>query len=282
MEYLIYLVTNKINNKVYVGLTSTSLKKRWSRHCKKAKYKCKNNNGNYFQRAIVKYGKNSWDFKILETCDSLEEAEVAETKWIAHFNSNQKEFGYNLTIGGNVSKAPLDPRVKAKISKSVTELHKNINYSNNIKKKIKKWYQNNTHPWKGKRHTQATKDKLSKISKKWHETNNNPFLGKSHTKDARNKMSKSAKRRCADPNWQPPLVRNGVSEETRKKMSEAAKKRERHSTICTKEELLELSKKCKTQKEIAQKLSCTAAAISYLIKSWNLKEDIRANLKLNQ
>lgn len=125
MKYIIYLIKNKINNKVYVGLTSKTLKERWSVHRKKAKYQCKNSNGNYFQRAIVKYGKENWILEILENCDSLKNAEIAETKWIAHFKSNQKEFGYNLTEGGNVSQAILDPRIKEKISKkSIFSLEK--------------------------------------------------------------------------------------------------------------------------------------------------------------
>tara|TARA_Y100000310_G_C20503742_1_gene725335 strand:+ start:573 stop:968 length:396 start_codon:yes stop_codon:yes gene_type:complete len=116
---------NKVNGKVYIGLTSKSAEKRWSAHCKRAKYLCRLNNGNYFQRAIVKYGKESWELEILELCYSLEDAEKAEAKWIKHYKSSDKRFGYNLTDGGSVSHSSLDPRVRQKISRSVSKIVNN-------------------------------------------------------------------------------------------------------------------------------------------------------------
>ena len=51
MTYQIYLITNKLNNKKYVGQTKSSIgyKKRFSDHCSEAKYsygKCALHNAN--------------------------------------------------------------------------------------------------------------------------------------------------------------------------------------------------------------------------------------------
>lgn len=249
MRYIIYLVKNKINDKVYVGLTSKSLEERWVNHCKKAKYKCKNKNGNLFQRAIIKYGKESWELEILETVNSLEDAELIEKKWIKYFNSNNIKFGYNLTNGGKC--CIFNKEVKQKISNSIKKLYKNEDYKNNFKKKLKKW----------------------------HQKNDNPFLGKVHSEESKKKMSKAAIKRCKDPNWKSPFIIKPPSLEVRKKMSEAAKKRERNSSFCTKEELINIAKECYSKKEIADKLNCTNSNICYLIKSWNIQEEVNASLK---
>lgn len=89
---------------------------------------------------------------------------------------------------------------------------------------------------------------------------------------------KLLKKRYADPNNVHPLLNRPVSEETRRKMSESAKKRKSNS-MTTKEELLNLAKQCKSQREMAKNLNCTPALISYLIKSWNIKEEVQNLLK---
>lgn len=95
-------------------------------------------------------------------------------------------------------------------------------------------------------------------------------------------MSEAAQRRCADPNWVPPCIKYGFSDEARKKMSESAKKRARFSEFGTKEDFVKLAKLCKSQREMANKLGCTAANVGFLIKSWNIKEEIKNILKQNK
>jgi group I intron endonuclease len=208
--YSIYAHINKINGKVYVGFTSKSIAKRWSEHCRRARYHCKLNNGNYFQRAIVKYGADNWEAKLLEVCDLLEAADAAETKWIAYYKSNQKEFGYNLTPGGNISQSSIDPRVREKISKSVTKIMADPQIRAKNSEFMKNWLKENGNPFLGRTHSDESLEKMSKAVKDWHKTHDNPFKGKKHNEDTRRRMSEAAKIRCADPNWQPPMVKNGV------------------------------------------------------------------------
>lgn len=268
-----------INGKAYIGLTSKTLENRWRSHCKKARA---DNTKNYFHRAIVKYGIDNWESEILDTCQSFAEAEGLEIKWISYFKSNQKEFGYNSTTGGNVSQSNLDDRVKSKISKAISALWNQDEYRLNMTNKMKKWHKENNNPFLGKRHSLASLEKISKAVIKWNKTHDNPFKGQKHTDESKNKMSKAAVKRCNSPGWQPPFVKNGVSESSRRKMSESAKARIRTSSYCTKDEFILIAQRCRTQKEIAIQLGCTPANVNHLLNNWNIKKYIQSILKHNK
>ena len=56
MNYIIYKVTNKINNKIYIGKTCTTLEKRKSEHYREARYCEKwDIKDNKFHKALLKY-----------------------------------------------------------------------------------------------------------------------------------------------------------------------------------------------------------------------------------
>ena len=63
MEGLVYRVTNKVENKSYIGITGLSLKERWERHLS-----CSKNvkNTNPFYGSIRKYGQESWSLERME------------------------------------------------------------------------------------------------------------------------------------------------------------------------------------------------------------------------
>lgn len=111
MSYgIIYKVTNKLNGKSYIGQTIEELYKRKQRH--------ENSKGNYyFISAIRKYGKNNFEWGILEHCDSKEELDEMEFHYIKQYNSFGKE-GYNLTYGGEGSQGrKLSEKTKRRIAK---------------------------------------------------------------------------------------------------------------------------------------------------------------------
>ena len=58
-SYCVYLHTNKINGKVYVGLTSMSPEERW----KNGKGYC---NNSHFKSAIEKYGWDNFEHEIIK------------------------------------------------------------------------------------------------------------------------------------------------------------------------------------------------------------------------
>lgn len=92
----IYLITNKINNKKYVGKTTQSIEKRWQEHISDSKReKCEIRP---LYRAIRKYGIENFTIKEIEKCntDNLSEK---EKYWIRYYNTY--EDGYNATLGGD-------------------------------------------------------------------------------------------------------------------------------------------------------------------------------------
>lgn len=275
--YEIYLHTNKVNGKVYVGLTHKGISLRWKNHVKKAKYAVKKKQSTYFQNAIVKYGSENWDHSILETgLDTLELAEDAERKWVAHYKSNQREFGYNSTDGGDVASGVMTPEVRKKISESVKKLMEDPDRRLRQSEIMKQWATENENPFLGKTHSDKSRKVMGEKSRAYQEAHGNPFAGQIHDKETRARMSAAAKKRCADPNWQSPFVKNGVSEETRKKLSDARKgKPTGRYTI---EQILAACEGCRTQKEVAAKLGCTAANISFLMRHFDIVEEVKAKL----
>ena len=95
----IYCVKNIVNEKVYVG-KSVDIEKRWKDH--KNGYNNPNSSQyiSYFYNALRKYGFNSFEFSVLEECteDKLNDREIF---WINKFQSNNREYGYNTTDGGD-------------------------------------------------------------------------------------------------------------------------------------------------------------------------------------
>lgn len=93
----IYKATNKINGKVYIGKTN-NFKARKLAHETKL-------NDHLFSRAIQKYGKENFDWIILEDgITSLEESNERERYWIAKYRSYfrwKDSNGYNMTRGGD-------------------------------------------------------------------------------------------------------------------------------------------------------------------------------------
>jgi group I intron endonuclease len=93
----IYLITNTVNGKVYVGKTEESIQKRFQEHCADSKKeRCKNRP---LYRAMNKYGCENFTVSLLEETD---QPEVREEFWIEQKQSYHN--GYNATHGGDGKK----------------------------------------------------------------------------------------------------------------------------------------------------------------------------------
>lgn len=94
----IYKITNLINNKCYIG-QSTDITKRWSAEKRRAFNSDDDAYNTLLSRAFRKYGIEAFKFEVLEEC-SKEHLDEREKYFIAKFKSNNIDFGYNLTSGG--------------------------------------------------------------------------------------------------------------------------------------------------------------------------------------
>lgn len=95
MSY-IYVITNDINNKQYVGKTNFSIDKRFQEHINDSKRTRYEKRPLY--NAMNKYGINHFQIQLVEEC-SVSELSDREIYWIQYYNSFNN--GYNATKGGD-------------------------------------------------------------------------------------------------------------------------------------------------------------------------------------
>lgn len=219
---IIYKATNKINNKSYIGQTINSLKQRKKEHANDIK-----RFNTVFCKALRKYGKENFKWKVIEKCNSLNKLNEREKYWIKELKT-QNPNGYNLTEGGWNALVPSETKIKIsnklkgrpspnKGNKFSEELKKQIvnnrswykKHSPQTRKKISKALIGNTNPL-GKARPQEVKDKISKtlmgheVTEKTRkavslaQSGNKNRLGKKHSLESRKKMSEALK---GKPSW---------------------------------------------------------------------------------
>lgn len=93
--YSVYKHTNAENGKIYIGLTCQAPKRRWQNGAGYAK--------TYFGKAIQKYGWNAFQHDIIAKGLTKDEACELEISLIAFYQSNDRRFGYNLSMGGETT-----------------------------------------------------------------------------------------------------------------------------------------------------------------------------------
>lgn len=107
-KFIVYMHTNKINGKRYIGITCNKPEDRWGSNG--AGYLRKHRNGKYsqplFARAILKYGWENFETTILFEGLSEVEAKAKEIELIAFYHTCIRDpecCGYNTTLGGEGS-----------------------------------------------------------------------------------------------------------------------------------------------------------------------------------
>ena len=93
-KWSVYVHTNKINGKKYVGITSRKPEYRWKEDG--SGYKGQS----YFWNAIQKYGWDNFKHEILLKNETKEYACLAEKCLIKHYKTYNRSYGYNITLGG--------------------------------------------------------------------------------------------------------------------------------------------------------------------------------------
>lgn len=141
----IYLITNTVNGKKYVGQTQREdIETRWKQHRKQRS--C----GRCLLSAYKKYGIDKFKFQIICICFN-EDCDIYETEYITKFNTLSPN-GYNLEAGGKnagchpetrkllsekLSGKTIPDAVRAKISEA-HKGEKNYNFGKNFTDEVKK------------------------------------------------------------------------------------------------------------------------------------------------
>lgn len=166
---VIYKIANTINNKIYIGQTIRTLKKRWNSHvCEKSGCIALNN-------SIQKYGKENFTIEQIDSAETLEELNEKEVYWISFYNSTNKEFGYNLRTGG--SNHIVNDEVRQKMSNSHKGKKKSESHRLNIIKAVT-----------GRKYSEEARKAMS-LS----------HVGHKHTEERKQKISEKLKGRKFSP-----------------------------------------------------------------------------------
>lgn len=122
----IYKITNKLNDKCYIGKTIYTIEKRFKQHIRDSKKENTLNRPLY--QAFKKYGIDNFQVEKVEECKA-EALEEREKYWIEYYGSFK--YGYNATTGGD-GKPYLDYDLVYNLykeGKSITEIVELTNYS---------------------------------------------------------------------------------------------------------------------------------------------------------
>ena len=142
MKYhYVYIITNKINHKFYIGKHSTDdLDDGYM------------GSGTAINKAIQKYGIENFSKRILCFCDSAEDAYKVE-EFLVTDNLIKRDDCYNMMVGG------VGGSIKGKHWKLTNETKKRISEA------LKGKYIGEKNPLYGRHHTEETKQKMRESSK---------------------------------------------------------------------------------------------------------------------
>jgi group I intron endonuclease len=93
----VYKITNKLTNKVYIGITNQGSGARYRHHW----YESRIGEPSPIHRSMAKYGEENFTLEIIDFADTYDELKEKEKYWIKWYNSTDRSIGYNLTEGGD-------------------------------------------------------------------------------------------------------------------------------------------------------------------------------------
>lgn len=133
--YIVYMHTNMINNKKYIGITCRSLDER------SGGSGCNYKDSSKFYKDIQAYGWSSFSHDVLLSGLNLEEAKLKEKEMIALYNTTNPEIGYNIHQGGEM------PPTMNGVDNPFYGDHR---------------FAGSNHPMYGRKHTEEARKKMSK------------------------------------------------------------------------------------------------------------------------
>jgi group I intron endonuclease len=160
----VYLIKNKLNNKVYVG-SSYDVKKRIISHL--SRLKNNKHHSKYLQASFNKYGKHVFSINILEYVKNTNILLKREQYWLNFFTSYNPSYGYNIC---NISKNTKGRMHSEKTKKLMSEKRKGQTVGVN-------------NPFYGKKHTKENIAKILNNRKRSYKNELNPKWNNNVTLD---------------------------------------------------------------------------------------------------
>ena len=184
----IYKITNTVNGKCYIGVTiQLNANDRWMKH----KYAIRANIGcPMLQKAVKKYGEESFKFEVLIICFD-DDVFKFEPDYIKKYNTLSPN-GYNVAIGGNIGMSFLGKHHSEETKKIISENSKKYNANPEVRERARRVaiefnkihsvgdLQKKSEKWQkalaegrigGHAKTEEGKKKISEALKKYHATN---------------------------------------------------------------------------------------------------------------
>lgn len=190
------------NGHRYVGLSSRGIDVRWREHVKAAR----GGSAHVFHRAIRKYGTGAFAHELLERMTTEAGAKRAEQLWIARLGSQTPD-GYNVSSGGESSAGAVrSPETRALLAVKCSGWR----HTPEARAKIAEAGRGRV-TTRGRRLSFEHRAKIAAAGLGRAATRG--MSGRLHTDETKQKMSASHSRR------------GPISDETRAKMSEAARRR---------------------------------------------------------
>ena len=98
---IIYKITNILNSKIYIGLTTNTISRRFNGHKQTAK---KGLEKSRLYNSMRKYGSENFKIELVYTATSIEDLKEKEIYYINLYNTKDDKVGYNIIDGGDCGK----------------------------------------------------------------------------------------------------------------------------------------------------------------------------------
>ncbi len=192
--YQLYLITNTINNKKYVGQTiqysENSYLQRFLQHVHSAYSEIKSHNNCILHRAIKKYGEKSFSIKLLMHNIPEHDINRLEMLWIKKLHTYYYErLGYNMTLGGSGVIGHIRTEESKRIAGEKMHLWwEQLKQENPQKYEL--FCKNRSERVRGIKRSEHTRKLLSSCASK-RISEKNPFYGKHHTERTKQLISEA-------------------------------------------------------------------------------------------
>ncbi|MGL5710443.1 MAG: GIY-YIG nuclease family protein [Cetobacterium sp.] len=97
----IYKITNLINNKIYIGLTTKTIEERFKNHI--YSHKLERHSHIKLYKAFKKYNIENFKVEKIDEAKNINCLNKKEIFWISKYNTTNDEIGYNMCNGGEAT-----------------------------------------------------------------------------------------------------------------------------------------------------------------------------------